>query len=120
MSSPPPTYQRKHQPPAVSGERLFDPPAVATPANPAFAIDQLVDNNRLLRAAFDTRVGDLKLWELVAATRRELLTVAFEYTDEAATKLEKDRAAAQVRFVFGLDLRSLFPRSFQPEPVVRN
>ena len=80
MSSPPPTYQRKHRPPAASGERLFDPPPVATPANPAFAIDQLVDNNRLLRAAFDTRVGDLKLWELIAATRRELLTVAFEYT----------------------------------------
>jgi len=53
---------------------------VATPENPAVAIDHLVDNNRLLRAAFDTRVGDLKLWELIAATRRELLTVAFEYT----------------------------------------
>jgi hypothetical protein len=44
------------------------------------SIQDLVDNNRLLRAAFDTRIGDLKLWELVAATRRELLTVAAEYT----------------------------------------
>jgi hypothetical protein len=44
------------------------------------SIADLVDNNRLLRAAFDTRIGDLKLWELVAATRRELLTVAAEYT----------------------------------------
>ena len=80
MSSPPPTYQRKHRPPAASGERLFDPPPVGGHDNPAFAIDQLVDNNRLLRAAFDTRVGDLKLWELIAATRREVLTVAAEYS----------------------------------------
>jgi len=80
VSSPPSPYQRRHRPPANSGERLFDPPPVATPERPGVAIDQLVDNNRLLRAAFGTRVGDLKLWELIAATRRELLTVAFEYT----------------------------------------
>jgi hypothetical protein len=49
-------------------------------AAPADSIETLVDNNRLLRAAFDTRIGDLKLWELVAATRREVLTVAAEYT----------------------------------------
>jgi len=44
------------------------------------SIEPLVDNNRLLRAAFDTRIGDMRLWELVAATRREVLTVAAEYT----------------------------------------
>jgi hypothetical protein len=44
------------------------------------AIEPLLDNNRLLRAAFDTRIGDLRLWELVAATRREVLSVAAEYT----------------------------------------
>ena len=80
MSSPPRPHHRKHRPPSASGGRLFDPPLVPDPENPAIAIEHLVDNNRLLRAAFDTRVGDLKLWELIAATRRELLTVAFEYT----------------------------------------
>ena len=60
------------------------PPLEAEPGRsgspPGSSIDALVDNNRLLRAAFDTRIGDLRLWELVAATRRELLTVAAEYT----------------------------------------
>jgi hypothetical protein len=53
---------------------------VPTADAPADAIETLLDNNRLLRAAFDTRIGDMRLWELVAATRREVLTVAAEYT----------------------------------------
>ena len=64
--------------PDASGGRLIDPPVVPGPGTGS--IEALVDNNRLLRAAFDTRIGDLKLWELVAATRREVLTVAAEYT----------------------------------------
>ena len=64
--------------PEASGGRLVDPPV--TPAAGTGSIEALVDNNRLLRAAFDTRIGDLRLWELVAATRREVLTVAAEYT----------------------------------------
>jgi hypothetical protein len=44
------------------------------------SIEALVDNNRLLRAALDVRIGDMRLWELVAATRREVLMVAAEYT----------------------------------------
>ena len=69
-----------HAPPSRSGERLLDPPLDADPDGPGPSIEALVDNNRLLRAAFDTRIGDLQLWELVAATRREVLTVATEYT----------------------------------------
>jgi len=68
------------EPPAESGGHLLVPPLEADPARGTSSIEALVDNNRLLRAAFDTRIGDLKLWELVAATRRELLTVATEYT----------------------------------------
>jgi hypothetical protein len=64
--------------PEASGARLVDPPV--TPEPGCGSIEALVDNNRLLRAAFDTRIGDLRLWELVAATRREVLTVAAEYT----------------------------------------
>ncbi|RLS34117.1 MAG: hypothetical protein DWH79_05160 [Planctomycetota bacterium] len=66
--------------PTASGGRLIHPPVQATPEAPADSIETLLDNNRLLRAAFDTRIGDLRLWELVAATRREVLTVATEYT----------------------------------------
>lgn len=73
---PPP--RRSHRAPEASGGRLLDPPIGSNTA--ASSIDALVDNNRLLRAAFDTRIGDLRLWELVAATRREVLTVAAEYT----------------------------------------
>ena len=80
MSNHPRFDRRKHHPPPDSGGRLFDPPINPDPTNPAIAIDHLVDNNKLLRTAFDTQVGDLKLWELVAATRREVLTVATEYT----------------------------------------
>ena len=80
MSSSPRFERRQHRPPPRSGGRLFDPPIMPDQSSPAIAIDHLVDNNKLLRAAFDTRVGDLKLWELTAATRRELLTVATEYT----------------------------------------
>ena len=80
MSNYPRFDRRRHHPPPDSGGRLFDPPIIPDSTNPAIAIDHLVDNNKLLRTAFDTRVGDLKLWELVAATRREVLTVATEYT----------------------------------------
>ena len=73
---PPP--RRSHRAPEASGGRLLDPPVGSGTA--ASSIEALVDNNRLLRAAFDTRIGDLRLWELVAATRREVLTVAAEYT----------------------------------------
>jgi hypothetical protein len=73
-----PQPRRIHRAPADSGSRLLDPPLVAAAGHGS--IEDLVDNNRLLRAAFDTRIGDLKLWELVAATRREMLTVAVEYT----------------------------------------
>jgi hypothetical protein len=77
---PPPSRRRVHAPPQESGGHLLDPPLDAAPDSPGPSIEALVDNNRLLRAAFDTRIGDLKLWELVAATRREVLTVATEYT----------------------------------------
>ncbi|MFN9369282.1 MAG: hypothetical protein ACK6CT_11050 [Planctomycetia bacterium] len=73
-----PDPRRSHRAPEASGGRLLDPPIDAVSAAPS--IEDLVDNNRLLRAAFDTRIGDLRLWELVAATRREVLTVAAEYT----------------------------------------
>lgn len=59
---------------------MIDPPVVPSAEAPADSIETLIDNNRLLRAAFNTRIGDLRLWELVAATRREVLTVASEYT----------------------------------------
>lgn len=67
-----PPHRSTHRAPEESGGRLIDPPVER--------IEPLLDNNRLLRAAFDTRVGDLKLWELIAAARREVLTVAAEYT----------------------------------------
>ena len=75
-----PPFRRTHKPPAESGARLIDPPIEPADGSSAGSIEDLVDNNRLLRAAFDTRIGDLRLWELVAATRREVLTVAAEYT----------------------------------------
>jgi len=76
-----PPLHRTYRAPAESGGRLLDPPLeTGTGADAGRSIEDLVDNNRLLRAAFDTRVGDLKFWELVAATRREVLTVATEYT----------------------------------------
>jgi len=67
----PPSRSPKRAP-QESGGRLIEPAVEA--------IEPLLDNNRILRASFDTRVGDLRLWELIAATRRELLSVAFEYT----------------------------------------
>ncbi|MFM8436810.1 MAG: hypothetical protein ACKOBP_16030 [Planctomycetia bacterium] len=75
-----PPFRRTPHAPERSGARLIEPPVQPSAAAPADSIETLVDNNRLLRAAFDTRIGDLKLWELVAATRREVLTVAAEYT----------------------------------------
>lgn len=73
---------RRFRAPAASGERLLHPPLEPAPAAPADCIETLLDNNRLLRAAFGTRVGDMRLWELVAATRREVLSVATEYTSQ--------------------------------------
>ena len=80
MTSSWPSATRRFRAPALSGDRLIHPPLVAKADAPADAIETLLDNNRLLRAAFDTRIGDMRLWELVAATRREVLTVAAEYT----------------------------------------
>ncbi len=70
--------RRTHEPPEPSGARLIAPPIVPSPGTGS--IEALVDNNRLLRAAFDLVIGDMRLHELVAATRRELLLVASEYT----------------------------------------
>ena len=75
-----PAFRRLQKPPTASGGRLIDPPIAPSPDAPAASIETLVDNNRLLRAAFSTRIGDMKLWELIAATRREVLTVAAEYS----------------------------------------
>ena len=85
-----PPSRRSHRAPAESGGRLVDPPVVA---DGAATIEDLVDNNRLLRAAFGTRIGDLRLWELVAATRREVLTVAAEYTGSYRDVVRPDDVA---------------------------
>ncbi len=82
--------RRSHRAPAESGGRLIDPPVVASDNA---SIEDLVDNNRLLRAAFTTRIGDLRLWELVAATRREVLTVAAEYTGSYRDVIRPDDVA---------------------------
>ncbi len=84
-----PRFRRSHKPPAESGSHLIDPPVDA--------IEPLVDNNRLLRAAFDTRVGDLKLWELIAATRREILVVSAEYTSSYHDVLRPSDMADWIR-----------------------
>jgi hypothetical protein len=73
-----PARRRRHEPPEPSGARLVEPPIVASPGTGS--IEALVDNNRLLRTALDLRIGDMRLHELVAATRREVLLVAAEYT----------------------------------------
>ncbi len=70
--------RRTHEPPEPSGARLIAPPIVPSPGTGS--IEALVDNNRLLRTALDLVIGDMRLHELVAATRRELLMVASEYT----------------------------------------
>jgi len=88
-----PPFRRTHRAPANSGGRLVDPPVVAAEDGGGGSIEALVDNNRLLRAAFDTRIGDLKLWELVAATRREVLTVATEYTGSYRDVIRPDDVA---------------------------
>jgi len=85
-----PPSRRSHRAPAESGGRLVDPPVVADGGG---SIEDLVDNNRLLRAAFGTRIGDLRLWELVAATRREVLTVAAEYTGSYRDVIRPDDVA---------------------------
>ena len=66
--------------PLASGGRLIAPPVEPAADGRGGSIEALVDNNRLLRSGFDTRIGDMRLWELVAATRREVLTVAAEYS----------------------------------------
>jgi len=73
-----PARRRVHEPPEPSGARLVEPPIVPGPGTGS--IEALVDNNRLLRSALDLRIGDMRLHELVAATRREVLLVAAEYT----------------------------------------
>jgi hypothetical protein len=73
-----PAPRRRHEPPEPSGARLVEPPIVPSPGTGS--IEALVDNNRLVRTALDLRIGDLRLHELVAATRREVLMVAAEYT----------------------------------------
>jgi len=73
-----PASRRSFGPPEPSGARLVSPPVLPGPGTGS--IEALVDNNRLLRAALDVRIGDMRLWELVAATRREVLMVAAEYT----------------------------------------
>jgi len=73
-----PARRRLHEPPEPSGGRLVEPPLVPGPGTGS--IEALVDNNRLLRSALDLRIGDMRLHELVAATRREVLMVAAEYT----------------------------------------
>jgi hypothetical protein len=73
-----PAPRRRHEPPEPSGARLVEPPIVPSPGTGS--IQALVDNNRLVRTALDLRIGDLRLHELVAATRREVLMVAAEYT----------------------------------------
>jgi len=73
-----PARRRIHEPPEPSGARLVEPPIVPGPGTGS--IEALVDNNRLLRSALDLRIGDMRLHELVAATRREVLMVAAEYT----------------------------------------
>lgn len=70
--------RRMFEAPEPSGARLISPPIVPSPG--AGSIEALVDNNRLLRTALDLTIGDMRLHELVAATRRELLMVATEYT----------------------------------------
>lgn len=73
-----PARRRMYEPPEPSGARLVEPPIVPGPGTGS--IEALVDNNRLLRAALDLRIGDMRLHELVAATRREVLMVAAEYS----------------------------------------
>ena len=73
-----PARRRIHEPPEPSGARLVEPPIVPGPGTGS--IEALGDNNRLLRSALDLRIGDMRLHELVAATRREVLMVAAEYT----------------------------------------
>ena len=92
-----PPFRRTHKPPAESGARLIDPPIEPADGSSAGSIEDLVDNNRLLRAAFDTRIGDLRLWELVAATRREVLTVAAEYTSSYRDVERPDDTADSAR-----------------------
>jgi hypothetical protein len=70
--------RRTFEPPESSGGRLVEPPIVPSPGTGS--IEALVDNNRLLRTALDLRIGDMRLHELVAATRREVLMVAAEYS----------------------------------------
>jgi len=80
MTPPRSSALRKFRAPSASGGRLLRPPVEPANDAPADCIETLLDNNRLLRAAFDTRIGDMRLWELIAATRREVLAVATEYT----------------------------------------
>jgi hypothetical protein len=90
-----PPMRRPLRAPATSGDRVIDPPLSVAPTGGG-SIEALVDNNRLLRAAFDTRIGDLRFWELAAATRREVLTVATEYTASYRDVRRPDDVAAWI------------------------
>jgi hypothetical protein len=88
-----PPFRRTHRAPDATGAKVIDPPVRGAADGSGGSIEALVDNNRLLRAAFDTRIGDLKLWELVAATRREVLTVAAEYSRSYRDIVRPDNVA---------------------------
>ncbi len=108
MTPPRSSASRKYRAPNASGARLLRPPVEPATDAPADCIETLLDNNRLLRAAFDTRIGDMRLWELIAATRREVLSVATEYTS-AYRDVERPRDVA------GWIARPIIMGGHQPE-----
>ena len=98
--------RRIFEAPEPSGARLIAPPIVPSPGTGS--IEALVDNNRLLRTALDLTIGDMRLHELVAATRRELLMVATEYTGSYRDVNRSSTIAEQVT-------RPLIMGGHQPE-----
>ncbi len=98
--------RRVYEAPEPSGARLIAPPIVPSPGTGS--IEALVDNNRLLRTALDLTIGDMRLHELVAATRRELLMVATEYTGSYRDVNRSSTIAEQVA-------RPLIMGGHQPE-----
>lgn len=98
--------RRIFEAPETSGARLITPPVVPSPGTGS--IEALVDNNRLLRTALDLTIGDMRLHELVAATRREMLMVATEYTGSYRDVNRSSTIAEQVT-------RPLIMGGHQPE-----